>query len=304
MYRTDLALEAREMNAGLSGVTEEQATSGGVAISRITVQTEEAAKKLEKPCGRYITLNAPDIAERSAEVIEEAAHVMAVELMALLSFLNETDEVLVVGLGNRQVTPDSLGPRVIEKLYVTRHIRTHAAELAPEGLRSVAAVAPGVLGVTGIETLEIVRGIAERTAPKAILCVDALASRRAQRIHTVIQMNDSGILPGAGVGNRQAGLNQKTLGIPVIAVGVPTVLYASTIVAETLHAMGAGNAEGMDEEQIHAALCKQMESTYEDMIVTPKDVDQMIRDSAGILAEGINRALHHACYTEIAALLS
>ncbi len=306
--RTDLAREAREQLPDLPGVAENSWERGSVRVTSIEIETEEAAKALEKPRGVYISLDAPGIAAREPKSFADASKALAEALAAQLSFLAPGDEVLVLGLGNRQVTPDSLGPRVVEKLFVTRHIRRHAPELAPAGMRPVAAMAPGVLGVTGFETLEVVRGLTACVAPKALICIDALASQRAARINTTIQLGNRGILPGGGVGNHRQGITPETVGLPVIAVGVPTVVYASTIASETLAAIneksGEKNRNAEAEEALDALVRETVRARFGDMIVTPKDIDLMIGDAAGILAEGVNRMLHGAAYDEIATLLS
>jgi spore protease len=196
-------------------------------------------------------------------------------------------EALVVGLGNRMVTPDSLGPLTVDRILVTRHIFSAMPKYADEKLRSVCAIAPGVLGVTGIETAEMLESVVRKIKPACVICVDALAARAAGRIGGAVQITDTGIQPGSGVGNRRMALNKESLGVDVIAVGMPTVIYAATL-ARDAFAM-------LDETAEEAALGKLekelMGGPGGDMIVTPREIDAIIKDSAGMIAAGINRAL-------------
>lgn len=301
--RTDLAREAREWNRDIPGVSERVEKLPGAEVSYIQIETEQAAAALDKPRGAYVTIEVPGIALRDAKAFETAAACVSSALKHLTVRLKKLEHVLVVGLGNRFVTPDALGPRTVEKLFVTRHIHCHAPELAPRGMRQVSAIAPGVLGVTGIETAEAVRALVEALRPDCLFCIDALASARASRISTAIQLNESGILPGAGVGNRQRGLSERTLGLPVIAIGVPTVVYAATIAFEALLALGDAAGAGGDESALKQSVDEMMDRRFPDMIVTPKDVDQLVSDAAGVLASGINRMLHEAYFQQIETLL-
>ena len=203
---------------------------------------------------------------------------IAGELQALLGALPAEADVLVVGLGNRFVTPDALGPETVDRIYVTRHFRTDAPELAPAGLRAVSAMAPGVLGTTGIETGEIVRGLVSCARPAAVICVDALAARSTGRINRTVQLSDAGIVPGSGVGNAREALSRETLGVPVIAVGVPTVVDATAIAAEL------ASAAGVEVEP------KALPQTG--LIVTPRDIDRLARDAAKLVGYSIDLALH------------
>lgn len=199
--------------------------------------------------------------------------------------------MLVVGLGNRGVTPDSLGPRVAERVFVTRHIKEHMPEAFDFDIPSVCAIAPGVLGVTGVETMDIVFGVANKVKPDLIIAVDALASRRAARISTTIQLSDSGISPGSGVGNTRADLNRANLGVPVIAVGVPLVVYASTISQDTISLIADETGLHGDEERLRELAEQVIAKHMGDFIVTPKDIDVIVEDMAGIIANAINSAL-------------
>ena len=231
---TDLAMEARESNSALNGVSEERTDNEHYSVSRIKIDTDEAASALQKSKGLYITIEAPDLVLREPELIKAVTEALSAELTGLIDKGGTSGTVLVVGLGNRAVTPDALGPKTAEKILVTRHIKQYMPDAIPNGVRSVCAVSPGVLGVTGIETMEVIQGIVERSKPSLIIAIDSLSSRRTERIASTIQLCDAGIQPGAGVGNIRSGLDEASLGIPVIAVGVPLVVYASTISRDTI----------------------------------------------------------------------
>lgn len=302
MFRTDMARELYELNPRLEGVREETLRDGDIEISRISIEQEAAAKALGQPVGRYVTIELPEEAFFKEDTQARVVKRLAEELTRIMALLPSDGEVLVLGLGNRFVTPDSLGPRTVDKVFVTRHIKTHVPEAAPEGMRAVSAIAPGVLGTTGVETVEIVRGLVENLRPAALLCIDALASRRTQRISASIQLNDTGVQPGAGVHNQRAGITKESMGLPVFAIGVPTVVDAVTIVGDAIKQMSnTADAEAQDdlnslaEEGMSAELCN--------LIVTPKDIDAIIERASRRLADGINHALHAKAYEEIAALL-
>ncbi|HWS30092.1 MAG TPA: GPR endopeptidase [Clostridia bacterium] len=301
---TDLAMEARELHPELSGVCEECTERPGIAISRIKVETEEAAKEIGKAMGTYVTLDAPGLVDRPLDLFEELSKALSDELKALLSNLPKTATVLVVGLGNRSITPDSLGPAVAEQVFVTRHIHELLPDAIPATVRSVCSAAPGVLGVTGIETMEVVRGITEHVKPDLIIAIDSLASRRAARISTTLQLTDAGISPGSGVGNTRAGLNKDTFGVPVIAIGVPLVVYASTISQDTISLIAEETGLHKDEERLKELAEKVISEKIGTLIVTPKDIDTIVKDMARILADGINLALFDASYDEIRMLVA
>lgn len=301
---TDLAMEARELNPALQGIEEEKEEGQGLTVSRIQVTTQAAAEKLGKAMGRYITLDAPELTDRPLDLFAAVSKSLAKELSGLLQDLSADATVLVVGLGNRAITSDSLGPRVVEQVYVTRHVTEYIPDALSRPIRSVCAVAPGVLGVTGIETMEIVQGVVERLHPDLILAVDALASRRAARISTTIQMTDTGIQPGSGVGNARKGLNQATFGLPVLAIGVPMVVYAATISQDTISLIADETGLHQDEEKLRGLAEKVIEEHLGSMIVTPKDVDQIAIDMSRVLADGINMALFGADYDEVRMLVS
>ena len=225
----------------------------------------------------------------------------------LAGMLPELGSVLVIGLGNRRITADSLGPRTIDGVLVTRHMRENTPVPLKGRLRSVSAVAPGVLGVTGLETAEMVQGVVEHTKPDAVIAVDALAARETCRICTTLQISDTGIQPGSGVGNHRLGLNEETLGVPVIAVGVPMVVYASTIVRDALDLLSEDMpADGTDHTAaLDSMVDRVVERRLGDLVVTPREVDERVTQMARLLSGGLNRALQsRLAAEEIPALLN
>ena len=300
---TDLAMEARELNPKLPGVREEVRTLEDITVTTIRVETQEAAKRLQKPCGEYITLDAPDLALRPLDLFERVSKQLAQQIRELMPELKEGAQVLVIGLGNRFITPDALGPRVVEQVFVTRHILEYMPEILEGNPRAVAAFAPGVLGLTGVETLEVVQGVVERVKPALVIAVDSLASRRANRISTTIQLTDTGIEPGAGVGNLRQGINRETLGVPVIALGVPMVVYASTITQDTISLIAEQTQLGTDEQTLLDLAEKVIHDHFGPMIVTPKDIDSIVRDMSQILADGLNMALMDTHYEQVRMLV-
>ena len=302
--RTDLAMEARELHPSLSGVTEESEEHEGVAVTRIALTTDDAAARLEKRKGRYVTLDAPELSARPLDLFERVSRALSNELSRLMEGLGTCENVLVVGLGNRAITPDSLGPRVVESIYVTRHIKQYMPDALPGPVRAVSAVAPGVLGVTGVETMEIVRGVVEHCKPYLVIAVDALASRRAARISTTVQLTDAGISPGAGVGNNRTGLDRETLGVPVIAIGVPLVVFATTISQDTISLIADETGLHNDEERLKELAAKVIAEHIGELIVTPKEIDSIVADMTRIVADGINMALFGADYGEVRMLIA
>ncbi len=317
--RTDLALEAHEMLVEaaeeLSGVTLSQEDKESMHITRVKIETPEAEQKMGKPVGHYITIEFPNVNIAEGEEYEALCHLVARELGALLS-LKEKSHVLVVGLGNRDITPDSLGPKVISRLMVTRHLLTYIPDQIDEGIRPVCAISPGVLGTTGMETGEVVRGVTEKIKPDVVIVVDALAARSIDRISTTIQICDTGISPGAGVGNQRKALNESSLGVPVIAVGVPTVVDAVTITADALQ-MATETEKTQENRQLHEALSgldrdsqyAMLQSTLPEsissFIVTPKEVDLLLDRVSKVVANGINFALHkNITFSDVEAYIS
>ncbi|GGB28938.1 germination protease [Lentibacillus populi] len=242
--RTDLAVEAKDMyvekqenkqDGQIKGVTIKEHEQDNIKISYVEIDDEGAAL-IDKKKGTYITIYADGVKKQDTDKQEAAAKILAKELEQLMAKNNIPKDAtgLIVGLGNWNVTPDALGPMTIEKVLVTSHLFKLQHETVAEGYRSVAAVTPGVMGVTGIETSDIIFGVIEKFQPEFVIAVDALASRSIERINETIQLSDSGIHPGSGVGNKRKELSQDTLGIPVLAIGVPTVVDAVTITSDTI----------------------------------------------------------------------
>lgn len=240
--RTDLALEAHQLAAERTGMPQfpgvemDAQESNGIRLTRVHIKNEQGSKYIGKLPGRYLTLEVPGLRRKDTELQNEVATQFAHAFHDFLQELGISKEAkaLVVGLGNWNVTPDALGPMVVENLLVTRHLFELMPEHVDEGYRAVSALSPGVLGITGIETSEIVFGVVERTKPDFVIAVDALASRALERVNTTIQISDTGINPGSGVGNKRKPLTRETLGIPVIAIGVPTVVDAVSIASDTI----------------------------------------------------------------------
>lgn len=301
---TDLAMEARESNSALNGVSEERTDNEHYSVSRIKIDTDEAASALQKSKGLYITIEDPDLVLREPELIKAVTEALSAELTGLIDKGGTSGTVLVVGLGNRAVTPDALGPKTAEKILVTRHIKQYMPDAIPNGVRSVCAISPGVLGVTGIETMEVIQGIVERSKPSLIIAIDSLSSRRTERIASTIQLCDAGIQPGAGVGNIRSGLDEASLVIPVIAVGVPLVVYASTISRDTIGLIASELGLLGNEEKIKELAAKAISEKTGELIVTPKEIDSLIECTSTILADGINMCLFGKDYAEVRSLIA
>lgn len=294
--RTDLALEAHEMakdaeENNLDGIDVEEFEKGGVSITVIKVTNKNGEKILGKPVGKYITIEAPKL-KFSNDVYEKTCIALAEQIRNICD-INEDTKTLVVGLGNKLITPDALGPEVISKLMVTNHIKTHM-DFLDDSYSSVCAIVPGVLGTTGIETTDIIKGVVDKIKPELVIAVDALASRSIDRISTTVQISDTGINPGSGVENKREGVNEESIGTKVIAIGVPTVVDAATIASDSIDLALSESDElaclsNVDKRAIiHKALTKNAGN----MMVTPKDIDLVIERAAKTVANGINLALH------------
>ena len=309
--RTDLALEEKERfesdNVEISGVVleEDYDETLEIRITRVKIETENGAKAMGKPAGVYLTLEAPNLAVPDEDYHREISEKLADHMEELLheNHLTGRDiSVLVVGLGNRQVTPDALGPYVVDNLCVTRHIVREYGKYAMgmERAQLVSAIVPGVMGQTGMETLEIVKGVVTETKPDLVIAVDALAARNSRRLNRTIQIADTGIHPGSGVGNHRNGLTRETLGIPVIGIGVPTVVDAATIVSDTMENLiqametsetlkGVGEVLKMYNNAEKYELVKELISPHlNGMFVTPKDEDEMVKQISYTISESLN----------------
>lgn len=302
--RTDLAIEAREMVSRqvtheIPGVEVVTSQDEDVLITRVGVKDAAAQEIIGKPAGNYVTIEAQGLRDNDPALRERISHLLAEELKKLLPE-KEQRVVLVVGLGNRNVTPDALGPKVVESILVTRHLKDWFTDEIKEEVCSVCAIAPGVLGITGMETTEIIQGVVEKIRPNLVIAVDALAAASSQRIHTTLQLADTGIHPGSGVGNKRFGLNEQTLGVPVVAIGVPTVIHASTIAMDTIQTLKQHAAfaryfkslETLSEADQHKIVRQILPESLGNLMVTPKEVDRLIEDIAKVVAGGINEALH------------
>lgn len=304
---TDLAIEAAQAltedidkSEGIELTTTE---SEAASVTLVKITNSKGAEEMGKPIGSYITIESPYMRENVPEMHEEIKKLFAEKLSELCS-LKKDDSVLIVGLGNRYVTPDSLGPKVISGIMVTRHIKESLPEEIRHNVRPVSAVTPGVMGLTGIESSEIIKGIAEKTKPSLIIAIDALAARKASRINSTVQMSDTGVTPGAGVGNTRGALNKETMGIPVIAIGVPTVVDAATLVNDSLNSILGSMLEASDKgrdfyrtlqelsgEEKYSLISACLDPYTENMFVTPKEVDSVVNTLADIISGGINMAL-------------
>lgn len=302
--RTDLALEAREMlsrqtREDIPGVKVETIDDDDIVITRVHITTPEAEQLMGKQQGRYVTIEAPGLRYKNTPLQEDVMQHLAEEF-AELTGLSSDATILIVGLGNWNVTPDALGPKVVDKIVVTRHLQSMISPELKGGVRSVCAISPGVLGLTGMETSDIIAGITAKVQPDLVVAIDALAAASTQRVVTTIQLTNTGINPGSGVGNKRFGLNQGSLGVPVVAIGIPTVVHASTIAIDTIdtlqqHASFARYFKSMatlSDSERQTIIRQVLPETLGDLMVTPKEVDRLIDDMSVVVAGGINQALH------------
>lgn len=291
--RTDLALEVRESypedDVEIKGVVleEEYDEEHQIRVSKVIIKDERGAKAMGRPMGNYITIEAPRLSQGDEDYQKPVSDVIGTYIRNLAGDLKK-EEVLVVGLGNREVTPDALGPQVVDNLFITRHlIREYGKEFKEKNrLGSVSAISPGVMAQTGMETSEIIKGIIDETHPKLVIVIDALASRSIKRLNTTVQLTDTGINPGAGVGNNRKALNEDTLGTKVIAIGVPTVVDAATIVADTL--TNYMQKSGFEEHDIFSFISEVNGVEMDNMFVTPKDIDESVKRISYTISEAIN----------------
>lgn len=291
--RTDLALEVRELRGEDSGITVEETEREGILITTATISTGEGERASGKSAGKYITLEIGKIWSKDKTAFEKIANLLAGEIIKLLP--QEQGCVLVAGLGNEEITPDSLGPRTVKSLLVTRHISSLDPFLFQNaGFGCVAAISPGVLGQTGIETAEIIKSICQSIKPKCVILIDSLASRRLSRLATTVQLSDTGISPGSGVSNKRVELNKALLGAPVISIGVPTVVDAATLAYDLLE-----EHAGAPDECFAEVVERLFASDGRNMFVTPKDNDVIARETAKLIAASINIAVHQMGISEI-----
>nr|WP_296267954.1 GPR endopeptidase [uncultured Merdimonas sp.] len=309
--RTDLALEQKERfeadNVEIPGVIleEHQDEEREIKITTVKIETENGAKIMKKPVGTYVTMEAPGMAVPDEDYHREIAE----ELSRYLRRFLKTDDrkkdysVLVAGLGNRKVTPDALGPYVVDNLNISRHIVKEYGKYAmgEEKVQMVSAVVPGVMGQTGMETVEIIRGIVKETKPDLLIVIDALAARSSRRLNRTIQISDAGIHPGSGVGNYRNGITRETVGIPVIAIGVPTVVDAATIVNDTMENLiralessetlrGVGVVlQGYNAAEKYELVKELISPHLHGLFVTPKDIDETVKRISYTISEALNQ---------------
>ena len=308
-FRTDLASERRDIYQKSNNIGKEidgieskaEEINENIKLEKVKITNENGEKVIGKPIGNYITIDVKNLKIIQEDDLQKAADILSKELKQILdNHIDEKGEVLVVGLGNIYVTPDSLGPKVINEIEVTRHIINYMPQYVEEGTRMVSAIAPGVLGTTGIETLEILKGIVDNIKPKLIIAIDALASRSIERISSTVQLSDTGIVPGAGVGNKRNEISINTLGIPVVAIGIPTVVETAVLVNDSLdlfieklqdNAKSNEYLNNLKEADNYEEIKEILIPKDYNLIVTPKEIDDLIENMKEIVSRGINQAL-------------
>ena len=307
-FRTDLALERTDIYRKankleqIDGIeTEDEEIDKNIKVSRVKITNENGEEAIGKKKGVYVTIDFKEFKIADDNRIQKASETLANELKSILeSHIGNKDDILVVGLGNIYVTPDSLGPKVINEIDVTRHIIKYLPQYVDENTRPVTAISPGVLGTTGIETMEILKGIVDNVRPKLIIVIDALASRSIDRISSTIQIADTGIIPGAGVGNTRKEISEQTLGVPVIALGIPTVVESAVLVNDCLDLLieklqneAKSNVflNNLKEQDNYENIKGVLNPQDYNMIVTPKEIDDLIENMKDVVARGINMSL-------------
>lgn len=292
-FRTDLAVEAIENHktaAALPHVRQSDRTLEGFAVHEVRILSEDAAREIGKPQGRYLTLELDALIRREEDAFPRACKALSTLLRELLPHPND-GPVLIAGLGNRMITPDAIGPQTADHVIATRHLVAQSPAIFADW-RAVSALAPGVLGQTGVETGEVICGVLDRVRPAAVIAVDALAAGRLSRLLRTVQLADTGITPGAGVGNARAALNKETLGVPVIAVGVPTVVDGATLAHEISSQLGQPACEALDD-------------LSQPVMITTRDIDREVADISRMIGYAVNMALHpHLSVADIDLYLS
>lgn len=292
-FRTDLAVEAIENHktaAALPHVRQSDRTLEGFAVHEVRILSEDAAREIGKPQGRYLTLELDALIRREEDAFPRACKALSTLLRELLPRPND-GPVLIAGLGNRMITPDAIGPQTADHVIATRHLVAQSPAIFADW-RPVSALAPGVLGQTGVETGEVICGVLDRVRPAAVIAVDALAAGRLSRLLRTVQLADTGITPGAGVGNARAALNEQTLGVPVIAVGVPTVVDGATLAHEISSQLGQPACEALDD-------------LSQPVMITTRDIDREVADISRMIGYAVNMALHpHLSVADIDLYLS
>ncbi|MDU7441049.1 MAG: GPR endopeptidase, partial [Clostridium sp.] len=301
---TELYKEKHRKDIDIDGIEVINEIDNDIKVTTVKVKDENGARKIGKPKGNYVTIDIPEFTAYDGETMDRVSQVVS-EILGRMINIDVEKTALVVGLGNWKVTPDALGPKVTEGIMVTRHLKTVMPEIMDDSVRPVCSIAPGVLGIRGVESVEIIKGTVERVKPDVVICIDALAARRVERVNTTIQIGDTGISPGAGVGNNRKQINEDNLGVKVIAIGVPTVVDAVTIANDTIDMVGdslMNNASGgndfykmfgsLDKNEKSSLIREVLSSkSLGEMIVTPKDIDLIINSLAKIISNGINMAV-------------
>ena len=298
--RTDLAVETREIYKKAEKLEDEipgietniENVSEGFVITEVKILSEDGVNALRKPKGNYYTFEVENLHLGIEEIDNNVSNKISDTLKNLMNLSTE-DTVLVIGLGNEDVTPDSLGPKVISQIDITRHLIKYIPQYIKEGTRQVSAIVPGVLGTTGIETSDIIKAIAEKVNPNKIIVIDALAARNIKRIKNTIQISDTGIAPGAGVGNNRNRIDKELLGVPVIAIGIPTVVDSKTIVGDVIESIiEKDNIDDKNKEQYYNFIENMLPGIENNSMVTPNEIDEIITNISRIIADGINMALN------------
>ena len=307
-FRTDLALERRDIYQKINKIQQidgiestEEEKNENLRVTRVKITNENGEKSIGKPIGTYITIDIKKLKIAGEEEIQKTSETLSEELKKLIDeHTDKKGEILVVGLGNIYVTPDALGPKVINEIDVTRHIIKYLPQYIDKEARPVSAISPGVLGTTGIETVEILKGIVDNIKPKLLIVIDALASRSIERISSTIQISDTGIVPGAGVGNTRQEISQRTLNVPVIAIGIPTVVELATLVSDGIDifidrlqdkAKSNDYLNKLQQEDKYEEVKEALNVGEYNMIVTPKEIDELIENMKNVVARGINFAV-------------
>ncbi len=283
--RTDMACELRENAGDIAGITSEEWSHEGAVMTLVEVLDEQGAKSINRAIGKYFTIDYPSF-DVSTKQECQCREKIAVDFISKI--MHNPKSVLIAGLGNRAVSADCVGPLVCEKVFVTRHIIKHIPNMLEQNTRDICAVAPGVLGVTGIESAEIIKGLVEKIKPDLVIAVDALAARKISRLGCSLQITDTGISPGSGVGNNRSELSSETLGIPVIAIGVPMVASAHTVAADLLEQ----TFSSADEEHLGKMIEAVFGSEDAGAFVTPKDVDILSKQVSDMISRILNSALN------------
>ena len=289
--RTDLAVETSEKRPDgkeISGLFVEKEKRGeDITITKVRIETQKAAKTMGKPRGTYISIEADQMMEEDNDYHREISEIFSEQLKNFLPKQYQKKKILVIGLGNREVTPDALGPKVIDQLFITRHLLEEFGKymVELEECCSISGIVPGVMAQTGMETVEILQGVVAQTKPDIVIAVDALAARSIKRLNRTIQITDTGIIPGSGVGNYRNAITREHLGIPVIAVGIPTVVDAATIVADFCTGLMENKQELEEmEETIRGMIPPKLNAMY----VTSKDIDEAVNRLSYTISEGLN----------------